>query len=733
MNSVCLQTEAAEQYANAFSLLPSPIAIIDDSGVIQLVNSSWEQFACFDQFNIDNWIGENYLALHFKTSQAQDSMHTTAAPNISSHDVVAPDHVIQSLQQALKQQLNDIQIEYSYDNHGSRHYFQLSANKIQINNRNYFLVRHDELEAKQELLNSQQRLAIAADAAKIGIWDFDLKTQSLVWDSWMYRIYGICPKETQAAYTIWEKAVHPEDIQQALSDFHRSINTGKNFDSEFRIVRGDGEIRSIQASAKVITDSNNVPIRMVGSNIDITQKKLSESKIYELAHFDQLTKLPNRQLLKDRISQSLVLNRRLKSYSALLFIDLDHFKEVNDINNHSVGDQVLISFANRITQSLDAEFTICRLGGDKFIVFIPHASAQKFQAITQTKSVARKLLHNIQKPLNIDSKSFKLSASIGITLFGESATNIEDLIKQAELAMYKVKASGRNNISFYDPEMQAKIVQRKQTEKDLEQAILNEEFQIFFQAQVSSEQGVIGAETLLRWFHPKRGLVYPNDFIPQLEETGLLIPVGNKVLLDGCKKLQQWSKQQEFKQLTLSINVSAMQLLHEDFTDYVKQLLSTYQISAGKLKLEITESILIENIDATIAIMNDLANCGVLFSLDDFGTGFSSLCYLKSLPLTQLKIDKSFIKDLLNDDNDIAISKTIVNLATCLDLDVIAEGVEQKAQQEVLNQIGCYHYQGYYFHRPAEEYEFEKFTLAYNSDLHARPPLQCAKVSKLQA
>nr|WP_276521498.1 GGDEF domain-containing phosphodiesterase [Shewanella sairae] len=599
------------------------------------------------------------------------------------------------------------------------------------------MLSHEEVLAKEELIKSQQRLSIAADAAQIGIWDYDLKTQSLHWDNWMYKIYGICPNETQAAYKIWEKSVHPEDLAQAVNDFNKAVSTGENFDSEFRIIRGDGEIRNIQASAKVITDNQNIAIRLVGSNIDITQSKMSENKIYELAYFDHLTKLPNRRLLKDRLSQSLVLNRKLKSFACLLFVDIDYFKAVNDLNDHNVGDHVLIALANRISLSLDPEATACRLGGDKFMVFLPHISNDKIQAMQQGKSIARKLMQKIQQPLAVNEVTFKLTASIGMTLFNEQAVCIEDLIKQAELAMYKVKESGRNNISFYDPQMQIEILQRKQMESDLEHAIINDEFSLFYQAQVSNNNGVIGAEALLRWFHPKQGIIYPDNFIPQLEETGLIIPVGEKILHDGCQKLQLWANIPEFSQLTLSINVSAVQLLHEGFSDYIKQLVARFEIKPGRLKLEITESIFIENIDATIAVMNELANYGVLFSLDDFGTGFSSLCYLKSLPLAQLKIDKSFVKDLLEDESDIAISKTIVNLANSLKFNVIAEGVESAEQQALLQQIGCNNYQGYYFHRPAEAHEFEAFTLDYNShkvsDQSQEDGLGLAHHSKLTA
>ncbi|WP_051435492.1 putative bifunctional diguanylate cyclase/phosphodiesterase [Shewanella fidelis] len=700
MNQICHNPLENSQYIEVIDLLSYPIAIIDSAGVIRLVNSSWKEFACFKHFNISNWIGIDYLQLCSQGSQ-------TCIP--------------QSLKKILNQDIDYIKIEYHCEDKDCNHFFQLSANKIRINDTDYLMVSHEEVLAKEELIKSQQRLSIAVNAAQIGIWDYDLKTQSLHWDSWMYKIYGICPNQTQAAYNVWENSVHPEDLAQAVDDFNKAVRTGENFESEFRIIRGDGEIRHIQASAKVITDSQRIAIRLVGTNIDITQTKKSETKIYELAYFDQLTKLPNRRLLEDRVCQSLVLNRKLKSYASLLFVDIDNFKSVNALNNHNVGDQVLRALADRISSNIELEATACRLSGDKFMVFLPHISNDKLEAMKHVKSIARKLIQKIQMPLTLNSTAFKLTASIGMTLFNGEAVYIEDLIKQAELAMYKVKESGRNNISFYDPQMQIEILQRKQMENDLERAVLNDEFNLFYQAQVSNHSGVVGAEALLRWFHPEQGIISPDKFIPQLEETGLIVLVGEKVLHDGCKKLQQWASIPEFSQLTLSVNVSSAQLLHEGFSSYVIQLVSQFKIKSGKLKLEITESTFIENIDATIAVMNELASVGVQFSLDDFGTGFSSLSYLKSLPLTELKIDKSFIKDIIKDGSDMAISQTIVNLANSLKFDVIAEGVECAEQQYLLHQIGCNNYQGYHFNRPAEADEFEAFAKNYNKQLRPKP------------
>ncbi|MEZ9594795.1 putative bifunctional diguanylate cyclase/phosphodiesterase [Shewanella sp. 10N.261.52.F9] len=708
MNQICLKALQASQYTEVIDLLSNPIAIVDYNGVIQLVNNSWKNFACFKRYNVNNWVGLDYLKFHQQNEQTASSQTS----------------ITQTLGKILSKDVDYVQVEYKCEEKGCSHFFQLSANKVRINHTDYLMVSHEQVLAKEELIKSQQRLKIAANAAQIGIWDYDLKQQALHWDNWMFKLYGLSPDKTQATYQIWKNSVHPEDLAHAVRDFNKAVSTGENFDSEFRIIRGDGEIRHIQASAKVITDKQKLAIRLIGSNIDITQSKKSENKIYELANFDHLTKLPNTRLLKDRLSQSLVLNRKLRSFSSLLFVDCDHFKTVNDLYDHNIGDHVLVKLADRIKDSLNAEATICRQAGDKFIVFLPHVSNEKVDAMGLVKSIGRKLLHKIQQPLKVKGINFKLTASIGITLFNGANPSTEELLKQAELAMYKVKESGRNNMSFYDPQMQTEIIQRKQMETDLEQAIINDEFNVFYQAQVSAEYGVTGAEALLRWFHPKKGLIYPDSFIPLLEETGLIITVGEKVLHDGCKKLQQWSRTPEFKALTLSINVSAVQLRHEGFSDYIKQLVTQFQVQPGKLKLEITESIFIENINATCAIMNDLASYGVLFSLDDFGTGFSSLCYLKSLPLAQLKIDKSFIKDLSINNSDIAISQTIVNLANSLQFDVIAEGVEFAEQKELLQQIGCNNYQGYYFHRPAEEDKFEAFTLAYNSNSIANKSAQ---------
>jgi len=419
--------------------------------------------------------------------------------------------------------------------------------------------------------------------------------------------------------------------------------------------------------------------------------------------------LPNRRLLIDRLKQALAASNRSGRFGALLFIDLDNFKTLNDTLGHDVGDLLLQQVAQRLSTCVRAGDTVARLGGDEFVVMLEDLSENAREAATQTETVAEKILATLNQSYQLAGYQQRSTPSIGATLFGENATAIEELLKRADLAMYQAKAAGRNTLRFFDPEMQAVVSARADMEAGLTEAMRAEQFIIYFQAQVDSTGKLTGAEVLLRWQHPQQGLVSPLEFIPLAEDTGLILPLGQWVLEAACTQLAAWANDTEMAHFILAVNVSALQFHTPDFVDQVLRTLARTGANPHRLKLELTESLLVTNVEDVIAKMTALKAKGVGFALDDFGTGYSSLSYLKRLPLDQLKIDRSFVRDILTDTNDASIAKMVVALAESLDLAVIAEGVEIEAQKNFLARHGCLAYQGYLFSRPLPIGEFERF------------------------
>ncbi|MFN3750819.1 MAG: EAL domain-containing protein [Thiobacillus sp.] len=495
------------------------------------------------------------------------------------------------------------------------------------------------------------------------------------------------------------------------ADFYRemweTINRTGSWQGEIWDRRKTGEEYPKWLTISAVKDGNGVVTHYVGTHLDITERKMAEEKISELAFFDQLTGLPNRTLMLDRLKQIMTASSRDGSHGALLFIDLDNFKTLNDTLGHDLGDQLLKQVAGRLRKCVRDCDTVARLGGDEFVLALGGLSMIESEAARSAEMIADKALDALSQPYRLDSVSHYSTASIGVTLFRNHDTPIDELLKQADLAMYKSKASGRNTVHFFDPGMEAAVTGRVALERDLREAVDGEQFMLHYQAQVVGENRLSGAEVLLRWQHPRRGRVSPAEFIPVAEETGLILPLGHWVLKTACAQLAAWAARPETASLTIAVNVSAHQFMQNDFVDQVLAVFERTGADPHKLKLELTESILVGNVQNIIEKMFALKARGVGFSLDDFGTGYSSLSYLRRLPLEQLKIDQSFVRDVLNDPNDAAIARTIVALARNLDLGVIAEGVETEAQRDFLAGLGCHAYQGYLFSHPLPREEFE--------------------------
>ena len=434
---------------------------------------------------------------------------------------------------------------------------------------------------------------------------------------------------------------------------------------------------------------------------DITDRKIKEDEIAYLAFYDPLTGLPNRRLLQDRLHQAMANSKRSGQRGALLFIDLDNFKTLNDTLGHDKGDLLLQQVATRIAECVRECDTVARLGGDEFVVMLEELSHIEEVAAAQAKMLGEKILVKLRHPYLIAGYEHNSSASIGITLFQAHQESSDELMKRADIAMYQAKSAGRNTLRFFDNKMQAIITSRAELENDLREGIRQQQLQLHYQPQVDANGQITGAEALVRWQHPLRGMISPAEFIPLAEESGLILALGDWVLYEACQQLRRWTEQPALAHLSLAVNISARQIHQPDFVDQILAAIHNADITPGSLKLELTESLLLEDTEDIIHKMTALKACGVGFSLDDFGTGYSSLAYLKRLPLDQLKIDQSFVRDLLTDPNDAAIASTIVTLAQSMGLNVIAEGVETEAQRQRLEELGCYAYQGYLFGRPA--------------------------------
>jgi diguanylate cyclase (GGDEF)-like protein len=433
----------------------------------------------------------------------------------------------------------------------------------------------------------------------------------------------------------------------------------------------------------------------------------SKEKVDQLAFFDPLTGLPNRRLLMDRLQKTLEANARNGQLGALLFLDLDRFKTLNDTRGHQVGDELLRQVAQRLTATVRTKDTVARLGGDEFVVMLTDLKSEGHRAVAVARRVGDKLLASLNQPYQLDGYAHRSTPSIGATIFDNEAKIPTDVLKQADIAMYQVKAKGRNGLCFFDPKMQADITARADLENDLRVALADGQFQLFYQSQHQLFGQVVGAEVLIRWHHPQRGMVSPGEFIPVAEDSELILPIGQWVLRTACQQLAVWRDDPAREHLLLSVNVSARQFMQPSFVDEVSAILQETGVSPQSLKLELTESLVLENVEGTIVKMTELKALGVQFSVDDFGTGHSSLAYLTRLPLDQLKIDQSFVRNIGIKANDGVIVQTIIGMARNLGLEVIAEGVETQAQQEFLALHGCNLYQGYLFGKPTPLAAFE--------------------------
>ena len=496
----------------------------------------------------------------------------------------------------------------------------------------------------------------------------------------------------EAAYRkIWHKVEQDHFWQGELQYRHKSGRLFPVWQSISAVVARDGRV-----SHFVIAFS------------DVSQRKEAEEKIRNLAFYDPLTQLPNRRLLIDRLGHALATAVRHRRHGALLFLDFDHFKILNDTEGHQAGDRLLVEVARRLHACVRQVDTVARLGGDEFVVLLENLGDGEEAAAARAELVGEKIREAVAQPFLLKGRDYHGSMSIGISLFGDSHQSVEELLKRADVAMYQAKSGGRNRICFFDPAMQQTLVARAEMEAALRRVVEQKQLVLYYQPQLGDGGRITGAEALLRWRHPQRGIVPPAEFIPLAEETGLIVPIGNWVLETACAQLRAWQDGEATRHLTMAVNVSARQFHQPGFVDVVRRTLARTGADPARLKLELTESVIIDDIEDTIDKMRELKALGIGFSMDDFGTGYSSLSYLRQLPLDQLKIDRSFIQDVDSNAGDAEIVRSIIAMAQALGLHVIAEGVEKEAQRHFLDSNDCSAYQGFLFGHPVPVDDFEK-------------------------
>jgi len=485
------------------------------------------------------------------------------------------------------------------------------------------------------------------------------------------------------------------------------INRTGSWQGEIWDQRKNGEIYPKWLTITAVKDSAGNITHYVGLHTDISARKASENEIKQLAYYDPLTALPNRRLLLDRLQQALAASTRSKKYGALLFIDLDNFKSLNDHLGHDMGDILLQQVAKRLIDCVREGDTVSRQGGDEFVIMLEELSENIDEAAVKAKTTGEKIIASLNQAYQLANHEYRNTPSIGITLFNNHQHEICTLLKRADIAMYGAKAAGRNTLRFFDQHMQEAVTARAALEADLRFALIKNQFKLFIQRQARYDDKTVGAEILLRWQHHERGLVHPHEFIPLAEEIGLIIPLGQWVLEATCSQLKRWEGHAKTRDLQLAVNVSARQFHQPDFTDQVCAMLNKSAIHANRLKLEFTESLVFDDIDETIAKMQKLKEIGISFTIDNFGTGYSSLACLAQLPFDQLKIDQSFVHNINIKPTDTVIVQTLIGMARNLKLDIIAEGVETEQQRAFLVLHGCHVYQGNLIGKtmPLEEFE----------------------------
>jgi diguanylate cyclase (GGDEF)-like protein/PAS domain S-box-containing protein len=564
-------------------------------------------------------------------------------------------------------------------------------------------------DAEQSLHKSEERMRLALQGSTDAPWDWDLVTGEIYYSPRWWDMLGYTPGEERSDAETWLRLAHPDDQERVAVMLDELLPGPRQaYSFEFRLRHRDGHYVPVLSRGFILRDAAGKAIRLSGTNTDLTERKRAERRIHDLAYFDQLTGLPNRRYLLEELSQILARNGRAGLHGALLFTDLDNFKLLNDTLGHDVGDLLLREVAHRLRRTLREGDHLARLGGDEFVIVLENLGASAAEATAEVHAVGRKLIDVLGEPFDLAGRQCSTSPSIGATLFDGAPTDIDALLRQADLAMYRAKDEGRNTLRFFDPGMQAAADRQAALSAALRTGLARRQFILYCQPQFGHDGSLVGAEALVRWRRGADELIAPGEFIGVAESDGLIAALGRDVLEQGCRALARWARSPLLHTLKLAVNVSVHQLRDPDFPHTLAALLEATGAPADRLTLELTESVFARNPDDLVARMRELRALGVHFALDDFGTGYSSLAYLARFPLAALKIDRSFVQHVYTDPNASSIVEAIIALARKLHLETIAEGVELDAQQAFLTAHGCDVMQGYLLGRPVALDEFER-------------------------
>jgi len=558
---------------------------------------------------------------------------------------------------------------------------------------------------EQKLAEDRQRIAAVAFETHEGIMIADANANIIRVNRAFREITGYEADEVIGKNPrILSSGAHDQAFYAAM--WQQLLSEG-SWSGEILDKRKSGEIYPKRLTISTVKDGEGKISEYVAIFSDISASKKAEEEIRNLAFYDTLTRLPNRRLLLDRMSLALTSSMRSQHYGAVMFLDMDRFKTLNDTMGHDYGDLLLVEVAQRIRSCVREVDTVARMGGDEFVILVEDIDAIAEEASQKAALIAEKIRASLTEAYRLKDRLYHSSPSIGVCLYRGNEETIDALLKHADMAMYQAKESGRNTVRFFDPQMQHAVETRAALEADLRYAVFNGQLRLHYQIQVDDEHRALGAEVLVRWVHPTRGMISPAQFIPVAEESSLILEVGHWVLETACRQLAAWGKNELTRELSIAVNVSAQQFRLVDFVDRVMAVLRTFDVDASRLKLELTEGVVLNDVTDVVAKMYALKSLGVRLSMDDFGTGYSSLAYLKQLPLDQLKIDQSFVRDITTDPNDAVMVQTIIDMAHNFRLDVIAEGVETEGQLAFLKQHGCRAFQGYLFSKPIPIEQFE--------------------------
>jgi diguanylate cyclase (GGDEF)-like protein/PAS domain S-box-containing protein len=563
--------------------------------------------------------------------------------------------------------------------------------------------------AEVALKRSQERFELVAKATSDAVWDWNLSTNEIWWNEGFQKLFGYQPDEVGTGLESWIMRLHPEDSDRVVHDIHRHIESGEsNWTDEYRFRKADGSYSFVIDRGYVVYDDEKKPVRMLGSIMDVSDRKSLEDQLTHQALHDPLTKIANRALFKDRVDHALTKLVRSSCSLAVLFLDLDNFKGINDSLGHATGDKLLVAAAERLQNCLRSSDTAARLGGDEFAILV-----ESMFRTDEAVMIAERILSVFNEPFIIDGKAIYVGTSIGIAVSSPDTPTSEEMLRNADLAMYKAKAEGKGNYVVFEPKMHDALMERIELEEDLRRGISAVEFVIHYQPILElGTENIIGMEALVRWDHPKYGLLSPMRFIPLAEETNLIVPLGEWILKEACTQVQKWRLERDGElDLSVTVNISIRQFQQKELVEIVSNALKASGLPPRALILEITESFMMQDTESTISKLEELKNLGVRLAIDDFGTGYSSLSYLQRFPIDILKIDKTFIDKLGMGSEDNAVAKAIIMMGDSLNLKTIAEGIEHPEQISALQTLGCGAGQGYHFARPLTKDAMDSFLI----------------------